>query len=187
MLKYSLINCILFALIFKACCSELKPITDNKIANILLKSRSLIADSPNHSMECFSIYIPKLNELTMNYEAEYENCLKRTTEDRNIVDLEVQRDRRDLEESSAQVCGKFQSCSTNYKSALEFFECYGNAVCKVHNIQNVAKEKTEYIKIRYETIEYNHNRCTDKCSRTYVEESSKIYDDLDKCLAFQNF
>lgn len=37
--------------------------------------------------------------------------------------------------------------------------------------------------MKYETIEYEQNRCTDKCSRDYVEQSTKIYDDLDKCLA----
>lgn len=132
MLKNNLIICILLALAFKSYCFEIpKPMVENKIANILLKSSSLIADSPQRSLECFSIYIPKLNELTENYEAEYETCLKRSSEDRQLVDQELQRDRSDLEESVAQVCDKFQSCSSDNKNAYEFFECFSNVVSKI--------------------------------------------------------
>lgn len=128
MAKYFLVSCILFAMAFQAHCDIPKPLVENKIANILLKSSSLIADSPQRSLECFSIYIPKLNELTENYESNYENCLKRSTEDREIVDLEVQRDRSDLEESVGDVCDKFKDCSKEHETAYEFFECFGEAV-----------------------------------------------------------
>ncbi|KAI8119156.1 hypothetical protein FF38_02382 [Lucilia cuprina] len=187
MLKYLLKTFIIFALFFNVYCKDYKLFSENKIADILLKNSSLISASPQRSMECFSIYIPKLNELTKNYEADYEICLQHSTEDRAIVDLEVQRDRRDLERSTEQVCAKFQACSKNNKSAYEFFECFGNVAGEstkaAYNVQNIAKDKMDYIKMKYELIEYNQNRCTDDCSRTYVEESSKIYEELEKCLA----
>lgn len=129
MTKNNLIICFLLALVLRSYSFEIpKPIVENKIANILLKSSSLIADSPQRSLECFSIYIPKLNELTENYEAEYETCLKRSSEDRDLIDREVERDRKDLEESAVHACAKFSTCSSSDKNAYEFFECFSDAV-----------------------------------------------------------
>ncbi|KAI8119155.1 hypothetical protein FF38_02386 [Lucilia cuprina] len=187
MSKFFLISFTIFVLVIDANCFGHKPIIENKIANILLKSSPLIEKTPQQSMECFAIYIPKLNDLTKTYELEYETCLQQSKEYRDSLDLEVQKERKHLEESAEKVCDSFNSCSRKIDSTYEFFECFSNAAAEstntVYNIQNISKDKMEYIKIKNETIEYDQNRCTDKCSRVYVEKSTKIYDDLDKCLA----
>ncbi|XP_065368586.1 uncharacterized protein LOC135961047 [Calliphora vicina] len=182
---------ILFTILFSAIAFEANSfvhnrVAENNFANILLKSSALIQDSPQRSMECFSIYIPKINELTTKYEFEYEICLQHSANNRSAIDKEVEGDRRDLEMSTIDVCGALEKCSQQ-NSTYESFECYHGASVETmntaKNMQNVSKDKMEYMKMRFETIEYNKNRCTDECSREYVEESSKTYADLDKCLA----
>ncbi|XP_037827193.1 uncharacterized protein LOC119615152 [Lucilia sericata] len=186
MSKYFLITYIGFVLVFNTNCLGRKPIIENQIANILLKSSPLVEKTPQQSMECFAIYIPKLNNLTKTYEFEYETCLQLSTEYRDSLDLEIQKERLHLEESTEEVCNSFKSCSSKTET-FEFFECFSNVAAEstktIYNIQNISKDKMEYIKIKEDAIEYDQNRCTDKCSRVYVEESTKIYDDLDKCLA----
>ncbi|KAM7342838.1 uncharacterized protein ACRADG_010116 [Cochliomyia hominivorax] len=161
-------------------------IADNSLVKIILKSNTLIQDNPQRSMECFASYLPKINEITLKYEAEYETCLNRSADARSKIDAEVQSDRKDLELSALDFCNAYEKCS-NYHAAYDAYECYNNvssnASKATYNIQNASKDKMEYIRMKFETIEYEQNRCTEDCSRTYKEASTKAYAELDKCLA----
>ncbi|KAI8119159.1 hypothetical protein FF38_02378 [Lucilia cuprina] len=186
MSKIILFTILLSAIAFETNCYKHSRVVDNIFANILLKSSNLIQDSPQRSLECFAIYIPKINELTAKYELEYETCLKSSADARSVIDKEVEGDRKDLESSATDICGALEKCAQQ-NSSYEFFECQygvaGESLNSTRYIQNVSKDKMEYIKFKFETIEYDQNRCTDECSRVYVEETTKTYSDLDKCLA----
>lgn len=41
----------------------------------------------------------------------------------------------------------------------------------------------QYISLRYQTIKYDEDVCTNSAKATYVEESAKTYSELDQCLA----
>ncbi|KAI8119158.1 Protein TsetseEP [Lucilia cuprina] len=186
MSKIILFSILFSAIAFQSNCYKHSRVVDNNFANILLRSSNLIQDSPQRSLECFAIYIPKINELTAKYELEYETCLQSSADARSVIDKEVEGDRKDLESSATDICGALEKCAQQ-NSSYEFFECHygvaGESLNSTRYIQNVSKDKMEYIKFKFDTIEYDQNRCTDECSRVYVEESTKTYSDLDKCLA----
>lgn len=57
------------------------------------------------------------------------------------------------------------------------------AITKSYGIQTLAKNRMQYISLKYQTITYDQKMCTDGCSDAYVRETSALYAQLDACLA----
>ncbi|XP_058982378.1 protein TsetseEP-like [Musca domestica] len=176
--------------ISNACHAASLPTTNNvqlfaerRLSSFLLEATA--RNSPRNIV-CFEEYLPKLNQLTDEYEQAYGSCLNATANSKQRVESEVAKDRSNVEALAEDVCQLYSKCSTVVASA-DFFECYFNAseqaAVNSYTIQTTSKSKSQYIQLRYQTIQYDETVCTDTCKATYVEETAKTYAELDKCLA----
>lgn len=103
------------------------PKAQQNLANSILKSSRTIEDSPQRSLECFSIYLPKINEATNNYEVEYAKCLDTAANATAAIEAEVAQDRASVGYDADGICTMFQECSQT-ESSVDFFQCYFDSV-----------------------------------------------------------
>ncbi|XP_037811623.1 uncharacterized protein LOC119603611 [Lucilia sericata] len=157
------------------------------LADVILKSTYALESNPSLTAQCFQIYMPKINDLTQQYEQAYNGCLNLTTEAEEILKEQVQDDIDSIQNVTKTMCSNFENCSLVTDSLYETFECYynvaGNNIQSAFEVQNISKDKMKFVQIKEEYIMYNQTVCTDECSRVYVEETSKVHADLEACLA----
>ncbi|XP_073820203.1 uncharacterized protein [Musca autumnalis] len=159
------------------------PLAEQRLSNYLMQA---VARNTPRNIVCFQEYLPKLNQLTEEYEQAYGQCMNATANSKERVELEVAKDRSNVQALADDVCQAYTKCSSVVSSA-DFFECYFNAtddaITNSYSIQTTSKSRAQYIQLRYQTIQYDETVCTDSCKNTYVEETAKTYAELDKCLA----
>ncbi|XP_061393676.1 uncharacterized protein LOC133329195 [Musca vetustissima] len=185
----------LFALLLIAVCgchaadltsSSVVSVAEQRLSTYLMQAMQ--RNSPRN-IACFQEYLPKLNQLTEEYEAAYGACLNTTATSKERVEAEVAKDRSNVDALAEDVCQRYSKCS-GVVSSLDAFECYAdaaeNATSNSYTIQTTSKSKSQYIQLRYQTIQYDETVCTETCKATYVEETAKTYAELDKCLAESN-
>ncbi|XP_073820204.1 uncharacterized protein [Musca autumnalis] len=162
------------------------PMVERNLANTILKSsRSMETGSSARNMECFSVYLPLINEATNRYEAAYGLCLDTADTATKAVEAEVASDRATVTYEAEGICTLYQECSQK-ESSLDFFECFnesaGSAISSSYDIQTLSKTKWQYVNNRYQAIAFEQKSCTDTCADNYVKESTALYAALDACL-----
>uniref|UniRef100_A0A1I8NF70 Protein TsetseEP domain-containing protein n=1 Tax=Musca domestica TaxID=7370 RepID=A0A1I8NF70_MUSDO len=169
---------------------NIAPLVERNLANTILKSsRSMETNSPRN-VQCFSVYLPQINEATNKYEAAYTQCLDTASNATKAVEDEVAGDRATVTQQAGGICALYQACSQK-ESSLDFFECYnesaGSAVTTSYDIQTLSKNRWQYVNSRYQVIAYQQQNCTDTCADAYVKETTALYAALDACLAGGGF
>lgn len=79
------------------------------------------------SLDCFTKYLPLLNDATAKYEQQYTVCLQNAANSKQRVEYEVEQDRLNVTSSANQICSDYSSCS-NFGSSLGYFECTNKVV-----------------------------------------------------------
>lgn len=103
------------------------PKMENTLAHYILKSSQSLENSPKSTTNCFLEYLPKLNQLTEEYEAAYTNCLTLAANSRERVEAEVLADRTKVQELGSAICEAYSKCS-DITSSADYFDCYFTAV-----------------------------------------------------------
>ncbi|XP_061393665.1 protein TsetseEP-like [Musca vetustissima] len=166
------------------------PLVERNLANTILKSSHVMRDNSPRNLECFSVYLPLINEATNKYEAAYAQCLDTADNATKAVEAEVAADRATVSYEAEGICTLYQECSQK-TSSLDFFDCYSetaaSAISSSYDIQTLSKNKWQYVNNRYQVIAYEQKTCTDTCADEYVKESTALYAALDTCLAGGGF
>ncbi|XP_005183518.2 uncharacterized protein LOC101889812 [Musca domestica] len=156
------------------------------LANTILRSTSSIQYDPLKSAECFSVYLPKLNNLTAVYEEDYQLCLKKSEDSKEALRNELEPAVSVVNSTRDEICQGFAECVFD-SDPYGYFECSndaaGKAISKAYSIQTLSQDRMQYITLKYETIQYAQNVCTSKASETYVRDSTKVHAELQDCLA----
>ncbi|XP_061393653.1 mucin-2-like [Musca vetustissima] len=155
------------------------------LANIILKSQQVNLDGPAH-LECFDLYLPQLNEVTLQYEFEFLQCLQIAEIARQAVEDEMIFERQGIESGAEQICTLYGNCVETLLPS-DSFECFSNVTLEVQsiafNMQQLATSKSQYLKLTYQTILHDQNICTDRCTYAYALKTSALYDSLQLCLS----
>ncbi|XP_073816796.1 uncharacterized protein [Musca autumnalis] len=177
---------LLCALSLIAIGSADKPQVEVNLANTILRSAASIQNDPVKSAQCFSVYLPKLNELTTVYEDQYQACLKLSEDSKEEIRKDVEPAAASINNTREEICGSFSACDFD-TDPYGFFECSndvaGKAVSKAYSIQTLSQDRMQYITFKYELIQYDQNTCTTKASATYVRDSTNVHAELQNCLA----
>ncbi|KAM7361036.1 uncharacterized protein ACRADG_009346 [Cochliomyia hominivorax] len=184
-------NIILGLLILGICCNAYGMSRGSqaaaKLADVILKSTYAMKNNPDLTATCFQTYMPQINDLAKKYEEAYNDCLNLTAVAEEALKKEVQEDIDTMQNVTQAMCTNFEKCSNTTDSLFDLFQCYynvaGHNIQSAYEVQNLSKDKMSFVQIREENIYYNQTLCTDKCSRIYVEESTKVHADLESCLA----
>ncbi|XP_013106075.2 protein TsetseEP [Stomoxys calcitrans] len=162
------------------------PLAHRQMANIMLKASQSLSNNPERSAQCFPVYSQGIANANDKYAAAYDQCLDTATNAEKAVETEVAADRQTVANQGDAICTSFQTCS-QVASAGDFFECYydaaGSSLSTSLDMQSLSKNKMQYVELRYQTIEYDKNYCTNDCTNTYIKESTALYQQLETCLA----
>ncbi|XP_073820190.1 uncharacterized protein [Musca autumnalis] len=163
-----------------------RPQVEVNLANTILRSAASIQNDPVKSAQCFSVYLPKLNELSTVYEDQYQACLKLSEDSKKEIRKDVEPAAVSVNNTREEMCGSFSACDFD-TDPYGFFECTndvaGKAISKAYSIQELSQDRMLYIKFKYELIQYDQNTCTTKASGTYVRDSANVHAELQNCLA----
>ncbi|KAI8124576.1 hypothetical protein CVS40_4955 [Lucilia cuprina] len=213
MIKNIIVGLVVLGICWNVNCSTSGLSATANLADVILKSTYALENNPGLTAQCFQTYMPKINDLTQQYEQAYNGCLNLTTEAEDKLKQQVQDDIDSIQNVTKTMCSNFENCSyflfLSTDSLYETFECYynvvsflwrnsqinnkyvtkcdsfkaGNNIQSAFEVQNISKDKMKFVQINEEYIMYNQTVCTDECSRVYVEETSKVHADLEACLA----
>uniref|UniRef100_A0A1L8E9R2 Putative secreted protein n=1 Tax=Haematobia irritans TaxID=7368 RepID=A0A1L8E9R2_HAEIR len=141
--------------------------------------------SPERSTVCFPIYAQGIAKANDKYELAYNTCLDNAANSQKLVENEVAPDRASLRSDGEGICATFDKCA-NMELSTDFFECYldasGSSLSTSLDMQSVSKTKLQYVNLRYQTIQFDKDFCTDDCTNIYVKESTTLYSQLEECL-----
>ncbi|XP_075149326.1 uncharacterized protein LOC142223312 [Haematobia irritans] len=156
-----------------------------EMANAILRTSQSMKENPERAADCFNVYSQGITAANEKYELEYGKCVSDAEQALLNVEAEVANDRLSVAASGNSVCALYEDCS-NKESSGEFFECYveaaGASITTALDMQSVSKTKMQYVNLRYQTIEYDRNFCSDESSNAYIKETTTLYNQLDECL-----
>ncbi|XP_061386565.1 uncharacterized protein LOC133321491 [Musca vetustissima] len=181
MFKNSFLNLFIFGILAIAVAQD-----DYNLANTILSSVASIQYDPAKSAQCFSVYLPKLNDITNEYESQYQTCLEKSINSKDDVRQAVAHAADSLNNSVDQICSAFANCEFGDDPSA-YFECSndaaGRATSQAYSIQTLSQDRVQYIKLKYETIQYNQNVCAAKASDVYAKDTASVHAKLQDCLA----
>lgn len=119
--------CVLLLAIGLSQAAPRNQLPDIGLMKFMIQSRDISQDNPTRSFECFQYYLPKLNECAENYEEEYKQCSALAIAARNKIDDNTQDNRTAIDATATSSCKALETCS-KITEAVEYFECYTQAV-----------------------------------------------------------
>ncbi|XP_034486617.1 uncharacterized protein LOC117791077 isoform X2 [Drosophila innubila] len=156
-----------------------------KIKHLKQQTQLLSEQNPKNGPACFSVYRPKLDSISTQYEVEYTSCNSEFAEQNALEDLKWQTRYSQLDENAVSACRALTDCSA-IVGYVEAFECYAQMGAEQSramytlsaNALQLATEMREY----YQLIETTKTICINNAERTYVESATKDYEQLHTCL-----
>ena len=92
------------------------------LSNYMLRSNDAMQNNPQRSMECFTTYIPQLNQVTEEFEVNWEVCLQASASSKTAVDEGFWPAHVDMVATTNSICNGYTACN-QLESAMEFFQC----------------------------------------------------------------
>ncbi|KAM7349083.1 uncharacterized protein ACRADG_008155 [Cochliomyia hominivorax] len=163
--------------------------SDTSLLNFMARSNDLLLQDPTRSLNCFNYYIPKINEIAKQYEANFKACLNESEASRNKTDDATYGERKDLATAAEASCALFTECFSN-ESVEGVFQCYidGGAanIQTMYGINANASRELANLRENYYLIEAQEFRCTNETKRAYERESTEAYAHLNSCILGQS-
>uniref|UniRef100_A0A0A1WZA8 Protein TsetseEP n=1 Tax=Zeugodacus cucurbitae TaxID=28588 RepID=A0A0A1WZA8_ZEUCU len=180
-----IVLCMLSAILVAECAlpSHISARADTSLGNFLLNHQGR-ATTPT-SMQCFSIYVPLLNEASNQWAIAYEKCVKAAENGRNGILAEANSRNKDISTVAGGICGYVQSCDSNVDD-LSALDCFGymssNTVSTIYTVSNNASDIVATLRQRINLIDIDSYRCSNASEREYIERTGQIYTALNFCL-----
>ncbi|XP_037945062.1 protein TsetseEP-like [Teleopsis dalmanni] len=162
------------------------PRTDQTLASYLLQNHAIVtATDPNLSKQCFNIYLPLLQDAAEEWSSDYNSCLTTASQQRDYYIEQMEDQRNEITTTATGICSDINACiATN--QTLDFFNCFSalspEVIGTVYTISNNASDDAATLMQEFNLLEANMYRCTNVSERTYVQQTTNVYDALDYCL-----
>ncbi|XP_065364697.1 protein TsetseEP-like [Calliphora vicina] len=159
--------------------------SDNGLLSYMARSNDLLRQDPSRSLECFSYYIPLINEIASRYESNYQACLNESLAARSKADNATWDQRNDLANAAESSCALLSQCGED-ESVEGIFECYINGgaanIQTMYSINANASQELAALREQYYLIQSDEYRCTNDTKRAYEKESAAAYANLNSCI-----
>ncbi|KAH8370573.1 hypothetical protein KR093_004177, partial [Drosophila rubida] len=177
--------CVLFLAIGLSQAGRSRALPEASFMQYMINSRAFAESSSSNTAQCFSEYSPKLQAVIEQWEADTQACETAADEARNNIDDKTKDQRDQIDATATGACEALTVCSKKDNS-VDYFGCYsetGSADTKVmYEISANSAELLAVVIEDYRLIDNEAYVCTNKSERVYVENSAKVYSDLDNCL-----
>lgn len=153
--------------------------------SLMVRSNDLMQRNPSRSSDCFNYYIPLIDQIAKSYQQSHDTCLQAARDGRSEAEAATQDQRNALAASASSSCELLSKCS-ELSSAEKVFECYvagGAENTKTMYAINVnAAENLSDLQEEFRLVENREYKCTNETKRQYERDSSKAYEDFNKCI-----
>ncbi|ALC46183.1 CG7567, partial [Drosophila busckii] len=160
--------------------------TSSKIQELQMESKVLAETHQDTSSMCFAYYSPQLSQVTDQYQADYDLCM--TNYEHNKTVSVHQYYKNDLEQIETDVyrCSEAMLRCYDAETAIEAFECISTTAAEeaqiFYGVSSNATQVAAEVKLFYVKIDTELNKCVNSAERSYVENTSNVYDQLNACL-----
>lgn len=85
------------------------------------------AADPTITTECFNYYMPIINQISLNFSAQYEQCVTVATQAATNLTATAAVNRVAFVNQTTNICNAFTTCNSD-NDTLDFFNCYVTTV-----------------------------------------------------------
>ncbi|KAH8307223.1 hypothetical protein KR044_007963, partial [Drosophila immigrans] len=177
--------CVLFLAVGLSQAGRSRALPEVSFMQYMMNSRALGGANSLSNSDCFNTYVPQLQDVIKQWEADNEACEAAAAASRANIDDTTKENRTEIDASATNACDALTTCSKETNS-LDYYDCYsktGSDDAKImYTISANSAELLAVVKEDYRLIQNEENVCTNKSERAYVENTAKVYADLDNCL-----
>ncbi|XP_068144469.1 protein TsetseEP [Drosophila tropicalis] len=153
----------------------------------LLKSRNFDVDalSADVTSQCFTLYLPMLNEVAATFSTSYQACISTANAETTNLTAEATKQQAVYQQDVSTLCSAFTACDSDNDTAT-FFNCYASAaegdVSVIYDIATNAASSANSLSASLKAIQDTEYQCTNTTESNYVRDTAATYDLLDECL-----
>ncbi|KAM8707144.1 hypothetical protein ACLKA7_011270 [Drosophila subpalustris] len=159
--------------------------TDEKIHQLKSDSLLLAENHKDYSSKCFQIYNPQLKSLSDKFEKEYDTCIVDSERATRMVDESYRETRLQMESSVHKSCESLKYCE-KLSTAYNVFDCAATRASEdakiFYEISVNAANAAAQSKSDYAGVQNRKTLCVNDAEWKYVEDTSKVYEQLNDCL-----
>ncbi|XP_049309081.1 uncharacterized protein LOC105226257 [Bactrocera dorsalis] len=154
----------------------------------LLDQSTILGGSadPEITSQCFTYYMPLLNQISLNYSVKYELCVTAASQAATKLTASAAQNRATLVNETTTICNAFASCNSESNN-LNFLNCYATAasgdISAIFNISTSASNAAVSLKSGLQQISDTEQICQNKAQQTYSTQTTKTYKELYACFA----
>ncbi|KAH8316424.1 hypothetical protein KR067_007821 [Drosophila pandora] len=143
--------------------------------------------TPDVTSQCFSLYLPMLNEVAATFSSSYQDCI--STANAQIANLtaEATTQQKEYQQEVSTLCGAFATCDKG-NDTTTFFNCYASAaegdVSTIYDIATNAASSASSLSMGIKAVQDTEYLCTNSTESNYVRDTAATYDLLDNCLKY---
>ncbi|XP_034488433.1 uncharacterized protein LOC117792410 [Drosophila innubila] len=160
--------------------------SDEEIDKLQRDSMVLAEEHKDISSKCFPIYNPQLNSISDQFEVEYDSCISAYEASTKSVDKTYKDARVEMEKKAYSSCQSLKYCDRSSKTLFGEIECAAARAsddAKIfYEISANAKDAAAKSKSDYRKVETTKDFCVNEAERKFVENTSKVYEQLNACL-----
>ncbi|EDW01440.1 uncharacterized protein LOC6560329 [Drosophila grimshawi] len=153
----------------------------------LVNANNLDVLSADVTTQCFSLYMPMLNEVAATFSSSYQDCITAYNTKLANITAQATQDQTMYKQEVTEMCSAFTTCDNGTDSdTTGFFTCYANAAQgDVSVIYDIATNAASTANTLAEAIKVNQDleyQCTNTTESNYVRDTAATYELLDNCL-----
>ncbi|XP_023178034.2 uncharacterized protein LOC111604269 [Drosophila hydei] len=160
-------------------------VVDENIRQLHSESLVLAESHQAKSTPCFTIYNPQLNQITNNYEVAYEKCISAYEACSKSIENHYKPARLELESTVSQSCDALSYCN-GWSNSYTAFTCASTQAAEdsknFYALSANATNLAANVKADYVQSNTVKTVCVNNAERTYVEDTTRVYGQLNSCL-----
>ncbi|KAL7726858.1 hypothetical protein ACLKA6_001921 [Drosophila palustris] len=158
-----------------------------KIQALKQQTTVLSEQNPKNAPGCFSVYIPRLDSISTQYELEITKCNKAFEEQIAVEDSYFSHHRSQLDRNGVDSCRAIIDCSSivGYVEAFECFAKMGAEQSKsMLTLSANALQVAAELKESYQLFETKQTICLNNAEAKYVKDTTHEYEQLNSRLVY---
>ncbi|KAH8251367.1 hypothetical protein KR032_009754 [Drosophila birchii] len=162
------------------------------IVELQSESRELAATHADVSSACFYVYKPILDSVATEYETNYGACVSAYGKSSDEIKSKYEPVRSDIMVTTSLACNA--CCKvwlpdddvTDLSSLIDRVQCAADVSAEnskiLYSVSANATENSVKIAEEYRIVETQHDICVNDAERTYVQDTTTTYEQLNACL-----
>ncbi|XP_002061139.3 uncharacterized protein LOC6638036 [Drosophila willistoni] len=139
------------------------------------------------NMECFSVYLPILQEVDTQYKIDYTKCWTDRQSGASAIEERYSEPRSNLSSTAYDICGPLLQCEQKDSETQSVFECYEKVGTEkstpLNNLTLDGAQLAREIAEDFRRIDIIADACYAESYRTYSNDRNDAQAKLEDCLA----